>query len=316
MGGANTVKGNWVTEKKTPQALGDAPLHENPQLLKPYKDLLTTGQQNISLEEMIAPYYGGEETLKSEIEAAKAYSLEQHPEDKKWYQVSNPPPKLGLWMHYDRIGEKIPISSGDFTASYYTPKDKTVTVQDPQTGLLQTAEILKLSESTNKEDRENFQKILEKNSYLKKDIEERIQNPLTDFIGTLEHEVGHYSTGGFFDDDSFYHMYKPIELSNQLGRIQREAFLLYGKRFTPDTLEDFLTQQKSVPEDERFQNFSPDTRRGLRTILDFKESPTEFQKYRAVKQKIPEFVKNETKPMSSYDAINAGLEEDTKLAAT
>jgi len=313
MGGANTAetpKANWVTEKKTPQALGDAPFYENPELLRPYADLLTTGKQNISLGEMIAPYYGGQEALQSEIEKAKAYSLEEHPEDKKWYQASNPPPKLGVWMHYDRIGEKIPVSSGEYAGSYYTPKDKNVTIQDPNTGLLQTEEILKLSKSTNEEDRKNFEKILKKNSYLKKDIEERIQNPVTEFIGTLEHEVGHYPTGGFFDDDAFYHMYKPVELSNQLGRIQREAFFLYGKRFTPETFEDFLTQQKSVPENERFQNFSPDTRRGLRTILDFKESPTEFEKYRAVKQKIPEFV--QAKPKSSYDAIENGLTESEK----
>jgi hypothetical protein len=49
------------------------------------------------------------------------------------------------------------------------------------------------------------------------------------------------------------HMDKPVELANQLGRIQREAFFLYGKRFTPEELEDFISQQKSIPENEQFQ---------------------------------------------------------------
>ena len=112
-------------------------------------------------------------------------------------------------------------------------------------------------------------------------------------------------------------MDKPVELANQLGRIQREAFYLYGQRFTPETLTDFMEQQKVVPDDERFQNFSPDTRRGLRKILDLHTSPSDsdYRNYQYVKKVIPQFVKNETKPMSSYDAINAGLEENIKPTA-
>jgi hypothetical protein len=314
MGGANTVKGNWVTEKKTPQALGDAPLFENPELLKPYKDLLTTGQQNISLGEMISPYYGGEETLKSEIEKAKASSLE----DKT--NVFNSPAishNLGMKMDYDKIGEKIPVSSGEYAASYYSPTDKKAIIQEPVTGAYLTSEILKLGESPDYENKKAFDKILFKNLYTKEDMQKRFENPVTDFIGTLEHEVGHHSATGKDIEEKFLgatHMDKPVELANQLGRIQREAFYLYGQRFTPETLTDFMEQQKVVPDNERFQNFSPDTRRGLRKILDLHTSPSDsdYRDYQYVKKVIPEFVKTKTKPMSSYDAINAGLEESIK----
>lgn len=324
MGGANTVKGNWVTEKKTPQALGDAPLFENPELLKPYKDLLTTGQQNISLGEMISPYYGGEETLKSEIEKAKASSLEQHPEDKKWYQFSNPSViqnDLGMKIDYDKIGEKIPVTNTRYSAAHYNRTDKNAVVQDPVTAAEWSERRIRSEKSTDPEIAKELGKFVYINNYTKEDYKNLSKNPLTNFIGDLEHEVGHHSTTGKDIEESLFgatHMDKPVELANQLGRIQREAFYLYGKRFTPETLTDFMEQQKVVPEDERFQNFSPDTRRGLRKILNLHKSPSdaEYRDYQYVKKVIPEFVKNETKPMSSYDAINAGLEEDTKLAST
>ena len=313
MGGANTVKGNWVTEKKTPQALGDAPLYENPELLKPYKDLLTTGQQNISLGEMISPYYGGEETLKSEIEKAKASSLENN---------SNPSViqnDLGMKMDYDKIGEKIPVTNTRYSAANYNRTDKKAVVQEPVTATEWSERRIRSEKSTDPEIAKELGKFVYQNNYTKEDYKNLSKNPLTNFTGDLEHEVGHHATTGK-DIEKFLgatHMDKPVELANQLGRIQREAFYLYGQRFTPETLTDFMEQQKVVPDDERFQNFSPDTRRGLRKILDLHTSPSDsdYRNYQYVKKVIPQFVKNETKPMSSYDAINAGLEEDIKPTA-
>ena len=313
MGGANTVKGNWVTEKKTPQALGDAPLYENPELLKPYKDLLTTGQQNISLGEMISPYYGGEETLKSEIEKAKASSLENN---------SNPSViqnDLGMKMDYDKIGEKIPVTNTRYSAANYNRTDKKAVVQEPVTATEWSERRIRSEKSTDPEIAKELGKFVYQNNYTKEDYKNLSKNPLTNFTGDLEHEVGHHATTGK-DIEKFLgatHMDKPVELANQLGRIQREAFYLYGQRFTPETLTDFMEQQKVVPDDERFQNFSPDTRRGLRKILDLHTSPSDsdYRNYQYVKKVIPQFVKNETKPMSSYDAINAGLEENIKPTA-
>ena len=304
MGGANTVKGNWITEKKTPQALGDENLAKNPELARPYVDLLMGGgmKQNVSLSEMIAPYYGGEETLKSEIEKAKTSSLENN---------------LSIKMDYDKIGEKIPVSSSNYRGSSYSNKNKDVEIVDPYTMAFLNNEILDLEKSSNPEDIKNFNKFLYANYYKKQDLENSIENPVSNFIGTLEHEVGHHSAIGENVKKGPTHMDRPSELANQLGRIQREAFYLYGQRFTPETLTDFMEQQKVVPDDERFQNFSPDTRRGLRKILDLHTSPSDsdYRNYQYVKKVIPQFVKNETKPMSSYDAINAGLEENIKPTA-
>lgn len=312
MGGSNiaeTPKGNWATEKKTPQALGDAPLHENPELLKPYKDLLTTNQQNISLSEIISPYYGGEETLKSEIEAAKAYAAD--PTKTKTY------PDFKLKMDYEKIGEKIPVSSIK-GKSTYNHQTKSATVSGTDTVLLNAARLLDMQKSEDPKQQEMLQNWVDTNLITKKDIQERFENPVSTSIGDIEHEVGHHSTLG--DENKFIgmsrtHMSKSDELANQLGRIQREAFYLYGKRFTPETFDDFIEQQKAIPEEERFQNFSPDTRRGLREILNSKELPAYPKSFRALfdvaKESIPEFVK--AKPKSSYDAIEKGLTESENI---
>jgi hypothetical protein len=312
MGGANTAetpKANWVTEKKTPQALGDAPFHQDPQLLKQYKDLLTTGQQNISLGEIISPYYGGEEAMQSEVEKAKAYAAQR--------QASSPESDLGMKMDYEKIGEQIPVSSAEDSISYYSPADKQAVVQEPIAAATSTGKILEMGVSPDAEKQNTFQNFLYKNLYTKEDLQKRFENPVSDFLGTVEHEVGHNVATGKQVGEKLLgatHMDKPDELANQLGRIQREAFYLYGKRFTPEELEDFISQQKAIPENERFQNFSPDTRRGLRKLMDVYKasriSRPDLKDWEEIKQTIPEFVMN--KPKSSYDAIENGLTESEK----
>lgn len=309
MGGANASeipRATWSTEKKTQQAMGDVALSENPQLMKPYKDILTTGKQNISLGEIISPYYGGEESLKSEIEAARAYA-------------SNNPkyPEFDIKMDYEKIGEKLPVSSGEYGFSSFDPESKSIKLESPNAALLTTAKLLEMSKSQDDEKQKLFQKFIDQNVYLKEDIQKRFENPVSDFIGTLEHEVGHYPTYSGEEKQiglSGTHMSKTSELANQLGRIQREAFYLYGKRFTPETFQDFLEQQKSIPEEQRFQNFSPDTRRGLREIyrsMQLPEYPKSFRKlFDVSKDLIPGFVfKNQN---SSYNEIENGLTESEK----
>jgi hypothetical protein len=312
MGGANTAetpKANWVTEKKTPQALGDTQFHQDPQLLKQYKDLLTTGQQNISLGEIISPYYGGEEAMQSEVEKAKAYAVQR--------QTGTPESNLGMKMDYEKIAEKIPVSSVENSASYYSPADKQAVVQEPIAAATSTGKILEMGMSPDAEKQNTFQNFLYKNLYTKEDLQKRFENPVSDFLGTVEHEVGHNVATGKQVGEKLLgatHMDKPDELANQLGRIQREAFYLYGKRFTPEELEDFISQQKAIPENERFQNFSPDTRRGLRKLMDVYKasriSRPDLKDWEEIKQTIPEFVMN--KPKSSYDAIENGLTESEK----
>jgi hypothetical protein len=278
----------FSTEKKTIQASGDENIPK--EVLRRYDELYKSGVKNISLEDLIADYYGGSENLQAEISKAKEARANRNP---KSYEDKS------MEMYYDRIAEKIPVRSSKTLAPHYTPDDKEAVVSDPESYTKFLAQVAEKGLSGSKKDQEEFNKFLEKNRYTRGDYAEMMGNPLSQYMGAVEHEVGHHATGPREGNlgMTFTHMSDKGELSNQLGRIQREAYQLYGERFTPDTLEDFMVQQENVPEKERFKNFSPDTRRGLRELYDaYKgENPMLKENQRvwpAAKARIPEFVKN------------------------
>jgi hypothetical protein len=278
----------FSTEKKTIQASGDENIPK--EVLSRYDELYKSGVKNISLKDLIADYYGGVENLQTEISKAKEAKATRNP---KSYEDKS------MEMYYDRIAEKIPVRSSKTSAPYYSPDDKEAVVSDPESYTEFLAQVAEKGLSGSKEDKEKFNQMLEKNRYTRGDYAEMIKNPLSQYMGAVEHEVGHNVTGPREGNlgMTFTHMSDTGELSNQLGRIQREAYQLYGERFTPDTLEDFMVQQENVPEKERFKNFSPDTRRGLRELYDaYKgENPMLKENQRiwpAAKARIPEFVKN------------------------
>jgi len=278
----------FSTEKKTIQASGDENIPK--EVLRRYDELYKSGVKNISLEDLIADYYGGSENLQAEISKAKEARAARNP---KSYEDKS------MEMYYDRIAEKIPVRSSKTLAPHYTPDDKEAVVSDPESYTKFLAQVAEKGLSGSKKDQEEFNKFLEKNRYTRGDYAEMMKSPLSQYMGAVEHEVGHHATGPREGNlgMTFTHMSDKGELSNQLGRIQREAYQLYGERFTPDTLEDFMVQQENVPEKERFKNFSPDTRRGLRELYDaYKgENPMLKENQRvwpAAKARIPEFVKN------------------------
>ena len=278
----------FSTEKKTIQAAGDENIPK--EVLSRYDELYKSGVKNISLEDLIADYYGGSENLQAEISKAKEVRATRNP---KSYEDKS------MEMYYDKIAEKIPVRSSKTLAPHYIPDDKEAVVSDPESYTKFLAEVAEKGLSGSKEDQEKFNKMLEKNRYTRGDYAEMMKNPLSQYMGAVEHEVGHHATGPREGNlgMTFTHMSDTGELSNQLGRIQREAYQLYGERFTPDTLEDFMVQQENIPEKERFKSFSPDTRRGLRELYDaYKgENPMLKENQRiwpAAKARIPEFVKN------------------------
>lgn len=277
--------------KKTPQATGDNEYVSA--LLEKYKNLITDGEQDISLEEMASDYYGGVENLKKEIAEAK-----------KSYESRNKksPVEGNVTIDYEKIAEKIPVKSSSYALSGYLPKEKKAILQDPKTRLIENYETAEKGMQGSDEDKSKFLEFLERNRYTKSDYAEKIKNPFSDYLGALEHEVGHHATRGGKRQTiglSGTHMSNSDELANQLGRIQREAYYLYGKRFTPESLETFMQQQKDVPEKERFEQFSPDTRRGLREIYDaYKGEKFILQPgdrvWPTAKESIPFFVKNKS----------------------
>jgi hypothetical protein len=278
----------FSTDKKTIQASGDENIPK--EVLDKYNDLYKSGVKNISLEDLISDYYGGSENLQKEISKAKEARANRNPksfEDKS------------MEMYYDKISEKIPVRSSETLASHYLPDDKEAVVSDPESYNEFLARIAKKGLSGSKKDEEEFDQFLQKNRYTRSDYADMLQNPLSEYMGAVEHQVGHHATGPKEGNlgMTFTHISDKGELSNQLGRIQREAYKLYGERFTPETIEDFMVQQENVPEKERFKNFSPDTRRGLRELYDAYKGEKFILKenqriWPAAKARIPEFVKN------------------------
>lgn len=278
---------DFTTNKRTRQATGDEEIPE--EVWKRYNDILESGRSDISLEDLIVDYYGGKENLQAEIEKAKETKGRRDPKS----EIGK-----GMGMDYEKIGEKIPVRTGG-KASYYAPDDKEAYATDPVSWHKFLVDMGERGMSGTEEEKAAFEQFLKENRYTKGDFVEMLQNPKSHYMGAVEHEVGHHPTVGSKSGTlglSGTHMSERVELSNQLGRIQREAYQLYGERFTPDTLENFMKLQDDVPEKERFKNFSPDTRRGLRELYDaykgeqFILTP-ENRVWPAAKQLIPEFVK-------------------------
>jgi hypothetical protein len=282
----------FSTEKKTVQAAGDENIPE--EVLNRYKKLYESGVQDISLEDLIADYYGGSENLQKEIAKAKEARASRDPKSRE---------DKSMEMYYDKISEKIPVRSSRSLGAHYNVDDKEAVVSDPEAYTKFIAQVAEKGLMGSKEDEEKFNQMLSQNRYTRGDYAGKLKNPLSEYIGVVEHEVGHHASGTSKEGNlgmTFTHMSDKGELANQLGRIQREAYQLYGERFTPETLEDFMVQQENIPSDERFQNFSPDTRRGLRELYDaYKgENPMLKENQRiwpAAKARIPEFVKREGK---------------------
>lgn len=279
---------DFTTTKKTRQAAGDESIP--PEVLERYNELYKSGSKDVSLEDLISEYYGGKESLQKEISKAKEARAARNPQS---------PSDQSMEMFYEKIGEKIPVRSGSRYLSYYSPEDKEAYVTDPESWQKFMVEMGTRGMEGTEEEKKAFEDFLKENRYTKGDVIEMLQNPQSKYMGAIEHEVGHHATGTKKEGSlgmSGTHLSDRAELANQLGRIQREAYQLYGERFTPDTLENFMKIQKDVPEKERFKNFSPDTRRGLRELYDAYQGENFILRpqdriWPAAKELIPEFVK-------------------------
>jgi hypothetical protein len=149
-----------------------------------------------------------------------------------------------------------------------------------------------ISEETRKKQIETFKKSMEANPSETqkwaiqngfKDANDALQSiQKNDFIGNLmEHEYGHaYSRGAGIDagyankqSDVASYMSNPSELTNGLGKIQRETFRLTGRRFEkPDELRAFI---QSTPFDKATEGYSDEAKRTWRFLYENKEGQTD-----------------------------------------
>jgi len=139
----------------------------------------------------------------------------------------------------------------------------------------------------------------------------------------IEHEVGHavYPYGSYEPlksvDSSkdtgkgatITHLTRPIEALNVLGKVTRQHFKNTGKRFTEESLGDYIDSENKKKPEERFKGFTTDSQNMLEALRrsyagEYKDDNGNFFKDSA--KLIPALVKNE-EPKSFEDAVNARL---------
>jgi hypothetical protein len=240
---------------------------------------------------VLAPYYG--ENLDAEIAKAKAFDkaapeaalpwMKQSPEYRagataavrEWNEdqnmvLENPKGRYysdSYSIDYEKIDEpvktKVGVNPWDQTPAQYSPS-KGITLNSPE---------FIAKKSTNyilRTERESVQEYLRANNMESQDLREEAYNPRSSARETLEHEIGHHFTGNSPDATSGAgHIGEPREMSNALGKIQRDTYVLYGQRFeTPSQFNDYIRQERGKPQEDRFKGYSNEAKRGLRSILE------------------------------------------------
>jgi len=220
---------------------------------------MPVGNKSTSLSNLInQPYYAG--GLANEIAKAKAYSELNKVKD----------------VNYDKINKQYPYDTSFQEPSY-----------NPTAGRVEM-----ISEETRKKQIETFKKSMEANP--SETQQWAIQNGFknandalksiqkNDFIPNLmEHEYGHaYSRGAGIDSgyankesDIASYMANPSELTNGLGKIQRETFRITGRRFeAPEELKAFI---QSTPFEKATEGYSDEAKRTWRFLYENKEGQTD-----------------------------------------
>jgi len=169
----------------------------------------------------------------------------------------------------DRWGEQRSGKMDGIEEAVYDPKTKTVHTVDPVD--------LRFNR---KEGKETIYGNLQDGIFNKEDPvwgREFSTDADKQFMSILEHEVGHGSGGAFSKGETINgapesHLAKPAELINGLGKVNRERFLMTGKRFeTEDEFRDWFSGEMGKEPSKRFEGFSEEARRTFRALGEKQE---------------------------------------------
>jgi hypothetical protein len=212
----------------------------------------------ITPRESIEPYYGG--STQSELDKAHYYSNYM-----KGYTGINSP----YTQAYGKIDAPVKVLvQNDPSAQYpyvYNPSKNYVLSESVGFDLDNPRTLQELNEGKN-----NAIDQVKYNKQTPSEIEFAVKNPWSDFYSSVEHEIGHSWTAGDKNAPTIrgYMGDKPDEMANALGRIQRETYSQYGKRFDSKGFADYLNTQMGLDEGKMFEGYSNEAKRGLRTIMD------------------------------------------------
>jgi hypothetical protein len=229
-----------------------------------------------SPRETISPYYGS--SLDTELAKAKEYqSGLDHPV---------------FSQQHEKIDDPVKIAVGAVDSSAYSPTDNMAYIADPSFEKKENAKYLNDLLSTDNNRSQKASEYLMENDYLPKDLGFAYKNPIASFFSAIEHEVGHSWTSGehAYNEDTT-HMSEPAEAANALGRIQRETFKQTGKRMDEDSLRGYMKSQVGLPEEDQFDGYSTEAKRGLRMLMRSYRGDTDDRIFNNAAKAIPSFVK-------------------------
>jgi hypothetical protein len=275
-----------------------------PEMMEKFGSVMEGGKTTFTPRDLFTKYYGSKEELDKQLSFAKeAYEADKRivnqrnigkSQNDKEYQAP-------LFMLYSKMDEPIELNVDKSFDNENEAKKKIN---------LTTVSYNKIF---NKMLQENLQdpaveNLTKANRYMPSDYSWRVSNPISSWLDSLEHEGTHSVTDrGLlkydYDPSKEGHTHMTIagELADSLSRIQRETFSRTGKRFSRSEFQDYLDSQKDLPEEERFQDYGRDTRRGLREILDSYIGKKKEELYQDARKAIPFFVKNQQILSTDYE---------------
>lgn len=244
--------------------------------------------------QFLEPYYGA--NLDREIEAARGVQRAQDLGG-AFYSVYR-----GVYnQDHDKIDQPVNIEIQQDPRSQYLPsytyKENLARLTSPTFQGGQKKQARRLV-STDPEIQARSQKYMEDNLYMPEEVAFRARNPMSDLLEAAEHEVGHAftSAGQVSARDprliNKSHLAKPAEMANALGKIQRDTYSIFGKRFDDKSLTAFIEKEKALKPEERFKDYSIEAKRGLRQIMEFYEKRKEEEPWQWVRDNIGKFVQS------------------------
>lgn len=244
--------------------------------------------------QFLEPYYGA--NLDREIEAARGVQRAQNVGG-AFYSVYRGAYK----QDYDKIDQPVNIEIQQDPQSQYPPSylrsENFAQLNSPNFPYRSQLYSRRLI-STSPKVQEWIGNYMKENLYMPEEVAFRARNPMSDLLEAAEHEVGHAftSSGQISAQDPRIkdksHLAKPAEMANALGKIQRDTYSIFGKRFDDKSLSAFMEKEKALKPEERFKDYSIEAKRGLRQIMEFYEKRKEEEPWQWVRDNIGKFVQS------------------------
>lgn len=244
--------------------------------------------------QFLEPYYGA--NLDKEIEAARAKQAYQN------RAGASSSVYRGVYKQdYDKIDQPVNIEIQQDPKIQYPPsyrRSENLAQLNSPNFPYKSQQYSRRLISTSPKVQDQINTYMKENIYTPEEVVFRASNPMSDFLEAAEHEVGHAftSAGQVSSKDprikNKSHLAKPNEMANALGKIQRDTYSIFGKRFDDKSLSAFMEKEAALKPEERFKDYSIEAKRGLRQIMEFYDKRKEEEPWQWVKDNIGKFVQS------------------------